>query len=210
MTRAMSTCMWKGERMIWAKGIFKQLRSARTVVGAESRESDRLSIVREEGTALVEMALSSAILLATMIGIFEFCFAFYTYNAVCQAAREASRYASVRGATSCTDDVSTDPNCNILPNTSGNPIQAYVRSIGLPDVNSATVTATWLVPSQDSNGYTSWTTTCTGSTDSNGNPCNAVGNAVNVVVTAPVAISVPFWKSLNLTVSSTSQMVIAE
>jgi Flp pilus assembly protein TadG len=202
--------MGKGERMIWAKRILKQFRPAQTLVGAEFKEINRPAFVNEEGSALVEMALSSLILFSVLIGIFEFCFAFYTYNAVCQAAREVSRYASVRGATSCTDDVATDPNCNLLPTTSGNPLQTYVHGMHLPDTSSATVTATWLEPSQDANGYTSWTTACTGSTDANGIPCNAVGNAVNVVVTAPVAVSIPFWKSLNLSVTSTSQMVISE
>ena len=203
-------CKSEGERMIWAKRILKQLRPAQALVSAEFLEADRPAIEREEGSALVEMALSSLILFATLIGIFEFSFAFYTYNAVCQAAREASRYASVRGSTSCTDDITADPNCNLLPNTSGNPLQTYVHGMRLPDTSSATVTATWLVPSQDANGYTSWSTTCTGSTDANGNPCNAMGNAVQVVVTAPVVVSIPFWKSLHLNVSSTSQMVISE
>ena len=106
--------------------------------------------------------------------------------------------------------MSADPNCNLLPNTSGNPLQTYVQTIHSSLKISATVTATWLKPTQDANGYTSWTTACTGSTDANGNACNAMGNAVKVVVSAPVALQIPFWKSVTLSVSSTSQMVISE
>lgn len=179
-------------------------------LAGRARQAVQPEFAREEGSALVEMALTSVIIIGTMIGIMEFGMAFYTYTFVSDAAREASRYASVRGATSCTDDVTADPNCNLLPNSSGNPLQAYVKGLGFPGSGTVTVTATWLVASQNANGYTSWTTSCTGATDTNGNPCNAMGNAVKVVVTAPVTVAMPFYKTFSLTVSSTSQMVISE
>jgi Flp pilus assembly protein TadG len=71
-----------------------------------------------------------------MFGIFAFCTALYSYNFVSEAAREASRYAMVRGS-SC----SGFTDCGV---TSAQ-IQTYVRSLGYPGINTnnLTATATW-------------------------------------------------------------------
>jgi hypothetical protein len=58
------------------------------------------------------------------------------------------------------------------------------------------------------NPTTTWTTSCTGATDLNGNACNAPGNAVKVVVNYAFPLSIPYWRITVLNVSSTSQMVI--
>jgi Flp pilus assembly protein TadG len=51
---------------------------------------------------MVEFSLATAIFLATLFGIVDFGRAFYAYDMVTNAAREATRYAIVRGTT-CTD-----------------------------------------------------------------------------------------------------------
>jgi hypothetical protein len=53
----------------------------------------------QRGSALVEQALVLTILLAVIFGIIDSGRALYTYHFVSQAAREATRWASVRGST---------------------------------------------------------------------------------------------------------------
>ena len=51
------------------------------------------SLRNEEGSALVEFGLSSAVLFMTLFGLMACCTALYSYIFVSEAAREASRYA---------------------------------------------------------------------------------------------------------------------
>ena len=86
----------------------------------------------EEGATLLEFAVSSAVLFLFLFGIFAFCAALYSYNFVSDAAREASRYAMVRGS-SCTGF----SDCSI---TSAQ-VQSYVRALGYPGINTSNLTA---------------------------------------------------------------------
>jgi len=153
----------------------------------------------QEGAALVEMAISTALFLSILIGIVYFMFGLYAYSFVADAAREASRYASTRGSQSCT-------NAPILNdcNATGPDIQAMVQSIRYPGLSASNliVTTTWL--QANTRGATGWATCTPG-------PCsNAPGNMVKVVVTYAYPINVPFWARTTIDVSSTSQMVISQ
>jgi Flp pilus assembly protein TadG len=180
----------------------------------------------EEGSSLVESALSAAALLVVMLGLVQFSLAFYTFNYVSDAARIATRYAIVRGPDSCTIDTVADPNCNLnasqftsTTDATKNPLLAYLASTGYPGINpqNLSVNATWIVANQDGNGVSTWpaANACPNPTTNLDNnapplPCNAVGNAVKVVVTYNFQLNVPFWKSMKIPVTSTSQMVISE
>lgn len=165
-----------------------------------------------EGAALVETALSLSVMLTVVVGIMQLCLVMYSSVFVNEAAREAARYASVRGSNSCTD-LSSFPNCNLGPLTAGNPLQAYARGLGypLPNPTNLTVKATWWALAQDiTSPYSSnWTTACTGSQDSAGNPCNYPQNMVTVRVRYTMPMNIPFWKNANVTLTSTSSMLIA-
>ncbi|HMG86104.1 MAG TPA: TadE family protein [Terracidiphilus sp.] len=146
----------------------------------------------DEGSAIVEMAVVSSLLFAVLFGIIELSLALYTYNYVSDAAREATRYAIVRGS-ACTQLT----NCGV---TSAQ-VQSYVRSLGYPGMTSTntTATTTWYSPS--SAPPTTWTA-C-------GTPCNAPGDAVQVKVTYSFPLSIPFVPKSTLSLKSTSLMVIA-
>jgi len=183
---------------------------------------NRLRLKNEEGSSIVEFAIVGSVLLTVMIGVVQVSFAFYVFNYVSDAARIATRYAVVRGPDSCSLDTVADPNCNMNPtkitsttDDTKNPLMAYLVSQGYPGINPAnmSVSATWLIASQNGSGATTWATTPTCATtnlDADGLYCNAVGNAVKVVVTYNFPLNVPFWKSATIPVSSTSQMVISE
>jgi Flp pilus assembly protein TadG len=183
----------------------------------------------EEGASLVEMALVFAFIVCPILfGIFEFSIALYAYNFVNVAARQATRYASVRGVESCIIAAPAQfPDCNVNPAGSSYPtstsgtttLQTYVRNLAYPGINTnnLTVTATWL-SKQVNNGVTTWSnaapSTCGGAsapyTDAYGQPCNTPGDAVQVYVTYPISLGIPFWKGASLTLTASSQMVINE
>lgn len=154
-------------------------------------------ILIEEGAALLESALTSSVLLLLLLGIIQMAFALYTYDFVSEGAREGSRYAMVRGSSSCTNTPALT-NCN----ATSTEITNYVQSLGFPGSSSSnlTVTTTWFTASAQP---TSWSSCASGT-------CNAPGNAVQVAVTYAMPLWIPFWKSQSINISSQSQMIIAQ
>jgi Flp pilus assembly protein TadG len=151
----------------------------------------------EQGASIVEMGVSAAVMLATIIGIFEVSLALYSYHFTADAAREASRWAMVRGSTCSTYSPGLD-HCNAQESD----IQSYVQNLGYPglDRNNLSVTATWYSHSNPPNP--TWTA-C-------GTPCRQPGNLVQVVVTYDFPLNVPFWRKSIVAVSSTSKMVVSQ
>jgi len=162
----------------------------------QARFSRAANIAREirgdAGSSLVESAVSFVFLIAAMFGIFEMSLALFAYHYVSDAAREASRYASVRGS-QCT-------NLDHCGATSAQ-IQSYIQGMAFPsiDMSNVSVTATWL--SASASQPTTWSA-CN-------NQCDAPGNQVQVVVTYPFPLSIPLVPKSTINVSSTSVMVIA-
>jgi len=135
----------------------------------------------ESGSSIVEFFLTSTILFMLVIGVMAICLALYSYNVVSEAAREATRYAIVRGS-ACT---------KTLPcNASLTDIQTYIRGIGFPAINPASlsVTADCCWPDGDKNP----------------------GSHVKVTVQYTFPLAIPFVPSRTLTMSSTSEMLISQ
>lgn len=145
----------------------------------------------DTGATIIEFAMASMLLFMLLFGIIQACLALYSYNYISDAARVATRYASVRGA-----------NCTGLTNcgATGSQIQSFLRSIPYPGINSnnLTASATWL--SVSTTTPTTWTA-CAGQ-------CDAPGNAIEVQVTYSFPLNIPFWKNATISMSSTSQTVI--
>ncbi|MBV8437568.1 MAG: pilus assembly protein [Silvibacterium sp.] len=153
----------------------------------------------EHGQATVEIAFASVVLFCFVIGIMQVSRGIYVYNFVSEAAREAARYAMVRGSTSCANTPSLT-NCNTSSSTN---IQTYVQGRNYPGMVSSSLTATATYLCASASQPTTWSTCTT-------NPHNAPGNVVKVVVSYPFTLSVPFYSGASFTVSSTSQMVITQ
>jgi Flp pilus assembly protein TadG len=138
----------------------------------------------EEGSTLVEFALCSGVLFMSLFGVFGLCGALYSYNFVSEAAREATRYALVRGS-ACTGFA----DCNM---TSAQ-INSLVQNLGYPGLNPSNMTAaaTW---------------------SGSNVPINAPGNTVSVTVTYNFPLTIPFWPRSGsiIHMSSTSSMVISQ
>ena len=150
----------------------------------------------EEGGTLVEMALCSSILLSMLLGIMQLSLALYCYHYASDAAREATRWAIVRGSTSCTN-TPTLTDCD----ATAAQVQSYVQSLGLPYSGGLTATTKWCQASATT--PTTWAT-CSATT------ANAPHNEVQVQVRYSFPLGVPFVNVGSLTVGSTSQMVIAQ
>lgn len=171
-------------------------------VAAVVRRTFRSSGGSESGNTLVEFALSAAVIFALFFGIIQFGYALYTYQFVNEMAREMTRYAIVRGS-ACSNS-STMPNCGF--NDGGATLQDYVRSAyKYPGINSGqvTVTSIWYAPVLNADKTVNSFTECVSG-------CNAPGDAVKVTVTYPFLLSIPFWRSETLQVSSSSVMVISQ
>lgn len=132
----------------------------------------------------MEFGLCSTVIFLALFGVLGLCRALYSYNFVADAAREAARYALVRGS-ACTGF--TD--CSI---TSAQ-LNTYVKSMGYPGINPANLTAS-----------ATWSGSNT--------PSNAPGNLVTVKVTYSFPLYIPFWPASGniIHMGSTSQMTISQ
>jgi Flp pilus assembly protein TadG len=158
------------------------------------RNSRVLPARDERGSTLVEMALSISVLVSVVVGIMALSLALYSYFYISDAAREATRYAIVRGNDQ-TGDCTSPGLANCIAQIAD--IQDYVRSLGFPGIASGNlnVATTWL---------TSTGAAC-GATDS----CKAAGNLVKSTVTYTYGLVIPFLSTRTLTMTSKSQMVVA-
>ena len=108
----------------------------------------------EEGGSLVEMALSCLILIPILFGIVQLSIGLYCYHYAADAAREATRWAIVRGA-NCTGLFGSGYCSPTSGNGSGataTDIAQYVKGLGYPYSSSVTTTTQWCCGWRDA-GY---------------------------------------------------------
>jgi Flp pilus assembly protein TadG len=140
--------------------------------------------VRQRGSALLEQALTIILLLSVMFGIIDFARALYTYHFVANAAREASRWASVRSSTSSLGAADSSNVETLVSNVPG---------MGLDPAN-ITSSVNWLSPPHGS-------PSC---------PANTPGCVVQVQVNYNFKFFFPFMPSSAIRMTSTSEMIITQ
>jgi Flp pilus assembly protein TadG len=110
----------------------------------------------ERGSTLLEFALVIIVLLTMMFGIIDFARALYAYHFVANAAREGSRYASVRGSTWIINPCVNFSSAGCSADNSN--VQAFVANlatgIGLGDTGSSAVLTANLGSANPPNGRT--------------------------------------------------------
>jgi Flp pilus assembly protein TadG len=143
----------------------------------------------EEGSAMVETALSLGILLTFLFGVMETGFALFTYHFISNAARETTRYAIVRGS-SCTGFVSA---CPATPND----IMTYATTLGFSGITTSDVSVSYA-------GYPA------GASCIPNRLCNNPGNMVTVTITYTFPFNVPFVPAKTFAMSSASSMIISQ
>jgi Flp pilus assembly protein TadG len=169
-------------------------------------------VLHEDGASIVEFALCCVVLLSMLFGIMYISLGLYTYHYISDAAREGSRYAMVRGSTSCANSSNNLTNCIATEAQ----IQTYVKDLGYPGIdatNKMTVLTDWytLGATTATPPVTTWTL-CGGSSSSPpaATTCKVPGNIVKVQVTYAFPLSIPFSGTRTLNMTSTSQMVVAQ
>jgi hypothetical protein len=96
----------------------------------------------QRGSTIVEYALALVISFVLLFAIIDFGRALYSYHFVSYAAREAARFASMRGANSCGGTVSP---CSVSPTD----ISDFVQQITPAGIDAGLVTLnapTWTNP----------------------------------------------------------------
>jgi Flp pilus assembly protein TadG len=135
----------------------------------------------QEGSSLVEFALTIPVLLTFFFGLIQVSIATYTRGAISENAREGTRYAMVHGSTCQT---ASNASCTL---TASN-IDSYVSSSPWPNVGGGAMTVTTTYP------------------DGNENP----GSRVQVKVSYAFPFRVPMIPASTLTMTSTSVMYIVQ
>jgi hypothetical protein len=125
--------------------------------------------------------LSLTALMTFVFAVMEICMVFYTYGMISESAREATRYAIVRGSTCLT---SSSTSCT----ASATAINTYATGRGFPNIGGGTPVATTTFP--------------------DGN--QAPGSRVKVDIKYTVSIKVPFVPKNSLALDSSSEMYILQ
>lgn len=158
----------------------------------------------EDGQSLVETAISVAVFLTVIVATMWTCLTLYEYNFVTEAAREASRYAIVRGS-ECSyyaSDSTSPTSCQASVQT----IQNFTKGISFPAINANQLTVNVNSFSQGTSGST-WNACSAPAANTSPPTCDASGDMIQVVVSYPVALP---WENSTIMVSSTSSMVISQ
>jgi Flp pilus assembly protein TadG len=137
--------------------------------------------IDENGQAIVEIAIALPVVAAFLFTMIEICLLFYSYCMISESAREATRYAIVRGATCVT---AGGASCT----ASSTDINNYVSQLAWPNLGNGTITAAMTYP------------------DGNENP----GNRVQVKVSYVLPYNIPFGANGTLHLASTSVMYIVQ
>jgi Flp pilus assembly protein TadG len=152
----------------------------------------------ERGGTLVEFAVSAVVLFAAFFGIMDFARALYAYHFVAYAAQEGSRYAMVRGndwSGSCAS--ATSYACA----ASSTNISSYVQGLAPMGISSGSITVTPSWPQANADGVAAGCNTTATQ--------NSQGCLVKVKVSYAFYFIMPFLPHSSLTMTSTSEQVIA-
>jgi Flp pilus assembly protein TadG len=172
------------------------------------------------GSTMVEFALSITIMLAMMLGLIDFARMVYAYHAIANTAREATRFASLRGRASCVTTPRTFPAevCPAGTTELTNFVSSQLTGVGIynntgggfTNRGDLVVTSTW--PGNKGDAVTP-TTCLVGTSPTSKDP----GCVVIVQVQYKFGFTIPFWaffqnsaKPAALSMTSTSQATISQ
>ena len=159
---------------------------------------------REKGSNIVEFAFIVVVLMTMILGIIDFCRAAYSYHFVSEAAREATRYAAMRGSTCNNDSSCSQATPDTGPATPTNTVvQDYVTSITPQGIDTTKIITTPTWPVQTNSPAS----------------CSTAGHENDPGCTVQVKVSYSFsflfplvYKAFSstgtITLSSTSEMII--
>ena len=175
-----------------------------------------LGVLKDElGTSIVEFALVVTFFMTVLFGIVGFGHALYAYHFVDHAAKEAIRYAVVRGST-CASDLSCQAS-NSASGTAGPTSQpdilTFVQSIAPPGIDPSQLNVNVCGVGAGSTGTPPVAIAAVNCADSTPTFCsttpNQPGCTVKVQVNYTFHFIVPLISLSAIPISSSSEMVIA-
>jgi Flp pilus assembly protein TadG len=169
-----------GASILWLLTSFRRLPGRRAAGRVEPNEPVNRAR-SEEGSTLVELALTIPVLLTFVFGWMQVCMAISTRSLLSEIAREGTRYAMVRGAT-CVNVAGSS--CMA---TAAN-VNAYLNGVNWPNVGGSVIAVSTTYPDGNENA----------------------GSRVQVTVTNVFPFNIPFVSRTSLTMSSTSVMYILQ
>ncbi|SNS93956.1 TadE-like protein [Granulicella rosea] len=151
----------------------------------------------ESGSILIEFAVSSLVMLTVIFGILDCCRAIYAEHFVANAARNATRYAMVRGYTWTGTSCSSTTAVNCFATASD--IAAYIQSTVPTGVTLANVSVNTTWPGTSPAGGSCYGT-------SNASP----GCVVTTNIHYPFNFLFPFMPKNAFVLTSTSSVAIQQ
>lgn len=174
--------------------------------------TDRRRRHPEAGSTFLEMAITVMLLLVMLFGVIDFGRALYVYHFLSNAARTATRWASVNGhscgpggpTSSCP---SCDKSCNGTPPMNNGPakdtdVTNYVKNLVPPGIDSSKISVTVCGTESGTECAESVPAGCATTP-------NADGCAVKVTVGYSFPFLIPLVRKATIPMTSTSEMVIA-
>ncbi len=183
-------------------------RTSRSQLKALLLSALKWSVRNDWGATMVETAISISTLLILIFAVIEASMTVYSFHFVANAAHEATRYAIVRGAswsTSCdgTGTAGSGYGTSMCQASTAD-VANYVANRNFPGIN---ITAADVCVQYSATVPASSSETCS---NGSGSTNNAPGDIVQVTVSYPFTINIPFLPALTVPMSSTSQMAIAQ
>jgi Flp pilus assembly protein TadG len=135
----------------------------------------------DEGSSLIEFAVSLSVLMTFTFALMEMCVGYYTNGMISEVAREGSRYAIVHGST-CT--TSSGGSCTVTAAQ----VKTFTQSLGYPNPGGGSLVATASFPDGD----------------------EVPGHRVLVTISYSMPIRFPFIPTRALGLSASSEMTIVQ
>jgi Flp pilus assembly protein TadG len=141
----------------------------------------RRAIENDDGSTLIEFSATLSVLMTFVYVLMQISMLLYTYGMISECAREASRYASVRGSTCQT---SSSTSCTATTTS----VSSYATGRGFPNLGGSVLSATTTYP--------------------DGN--EAPGSRVRVQITYPYSVSLPLVQKRTISLEVASEMYIVQ
>jgi len=145
------------------------------------RVSIKDGVQNDQGSALIEFSVCLSLMMTFVFVLMQICIAFYTYGMISECAREATRWASVRGSSCLT---SGGASCTATTTS----VSSYATGLGFPNIGGGTMSAVTTYP------------------DSNELP----GSRVKVAITYSLTTSLPLVPKKTISLQVASEMYIVQ
>jgi Flp pilus assembly protein TadG len=154
------------------------------------------TLLRDDGQEIIEFGMTALYFFGVVFAFFYICIVLWRMNLAAHAAREAARWASVRG-TACTTTTIPDGTC---PVTTSTQVTTFVNSIAGAGNMSATIN--WCLPANAATCSLPANRLAAGTG-------NKQGNIVQISVTYPV-MNIPWFTKPQFSISSTAEQVMLQ